>query len=310
MLYRSLLRRATLLHFTTTGLNSIRPAFASTMAVPPSSYTLDRSIFNQNLYSSMWKFWFADTPPDAGVASFPVMQKWFGINSTEAEKEEYDDTCRQKFQHALAAIGPDKLALPPFESYEREVEDAATLSAPLLAEVKTAQAEDEKKGTETLISLVLLLDQMTRNMNRDPAGLNVVYTHYDRLAYTLLRASLDLPTNLVAHSFYARKPVYKLWMLMPLIHSEHLPSHELWSRIANELRRECEGDEELLKYIDLSMKAEKDHVVLIERFGRYPHRNEFVGRVSTSEEEAYLVDADTFGVKSSKKESGKGKDEL
>lgn len=43
-------------------------------------------------------------------------------------------------------------------------------------------------------------------------------------------------------------------------------------------------------------KYARDHAAIIERFGRYPHRNAVLGRASTAEEGKFLVDGgETFG---------------
>lgn len=307
MLPTNFFRRAALIPTLPT-LTFIRPA--STMASSPSSFTLDRSIFNQTLYTRMRNFWFGDLPSDAATPSFNAAQKWFGVGKSEDEKDAFDGECRHNFVHALEAIGPEKLILPKFESYEKDIEHADQIAAPFLPEVKAAQEEDEKKGADTLMALILLLDQMTRNIYRDPEGLRKVYLHYDRLSFTLLQASMrSLSSNPVNLPFYRRRPVYKAWLIMPLLHSEHLPSHDKWAQIVKTDRLETEalGDKEALGFVEKSVEAEEKHVDLLRRFGRYPHRNEFVDRSTTVEEEEYLKDGDTFGVKSGGA-AGKGKE--
>jgi len=43
------------------------------------------------------------------------------------------------------------------------------------------------------------------------------------------------------------------------------------------------------------LKYAKKHFDIIEKFGRYPHRNDVLGRESTPEELEYLKNAETFG---------------
>lgn len=301
----SLLRRTLLPTLTTLSLTSIRPA--STMAASPTAFTLDKAIFNPTLYARMRAFWFGDLSPSAATPSFDAAQKWFGVGKSEQEKEAFDGECRQNFVHALEAVGPERLALPRWEGYEREVEQAGEVAAPFLPEIGGAQAEDEKKGADTLLALIILLDQMPRNIYRDPAGLRKVYTHYDRLAFTLLHASMQLPNNPVNAPFYRRKPVYKTWFRMPLLHSEHLPSHDLWSQLVEEERKAIvsAGEQEALGFLEKSVEAEEKHVDLLRRFGRYPHRNGLVGRQTTAQEAEWLREGDTFGVKVGGGEEGK-----
>lgn len=306
----TLLRRAALLPTLTT-VSFIRPA--STMASPPTSFTLDRSIFNQALYDRMRSFWFGNLTEGASAPNFDAAQKWFGVAKSDGEKEAFDGECRQNFVHALEAVAPEKLALPKFESYEKEIEHAADIAAPFLPDVKAAQQEDERKGADTLLSMILLLDQMSRNIYRDSEGLRKVYLHYDRLSFSLVYAAMrSLPSNPIDLPFYLRRPVYRIWLLMPMVHSEHLPTHEKYYELAR-MGREAvvqAGDEEAQQFADAGIEAEDKHVDLLRRFGRYPHRNEYVGRRSTAEEEEYLKDGETFGVKKSGGGKEEGKSEL
>ena len=63
---------------------------------------------------------------------------------------------------------------------------------------------------------------------------------------------------------------------MPFMHSESLQIHEVGLVLFAEM-----GNEGTLEY-------EKKHKAIIERFGRYPHRNELLGRESTPEELEFL----------------------
>lgn len=227
------------------------------------------------------------------------IKKWYGVGMSLEEKKAFDDECRDNFGHALEALAPDKLALPAFESHEKDIETATTTAGSLLSGVQEAQSADEKKGADTLLSLVLLLDQMPRNIYRDPAGLRLVYNHYDRLSVALLYSSMKLSPNPVEYDGYRLRPLIKSWYLMPLVHVEHMPSHDLFAQITGRTRKDVQaaGDEEALQYVDASLKAEEGHLEPLRKFGRYPHRNEALGRKSTEEEEDWLKTGDSFGVK-------------
>ena len=300
MIHKRLFRNALLLHCSFIPSRSIH-AMATSAPVTP---VIDRAIFNQTLYDQMRDFWFQGVPDNATSGSFEALQRWFAIGRSKQEKEAFDEECRTRFGPALEAISPSKLALPPWKSYEDELQHAETLAAPLLAQVKEAQREDAEKGAKTLLSQILLLDQMPRNTMRDQAGLKLVYSHYDRLAFSLLRSSMRLSPHPFDAKLWRGAPVYLTWALLPLMHSEHLPSHDLYTQRMAACRKECEatGDEAAIGYIDRSTKFEADHVILIERFGRYPHRNQCQGRQNTAEEEVYLKTADTFGVENNHKE--------
>ena len=228
-----------------------------------------------------------------------TVQRWFGLNASQDEKKAFDGECRENYEHALKSVGPDQMLLPAFESHDKDIENADTISQPLLAEVKEAQKKDAKHGAETLLSIILLLDQMPRNIYRDPAGLKAVYNHYDRLALSLLYSSMRLDPSPVEHEGYRIMPIYNGWFILPLMHSEHIPSHELWREKMLKWQGELERTHGpgFTKHIENGLGYAEKHLQPLQRFGRYPHRNEALERRNTKEEEDFLKTADTFGVK-------------
>ncbi len=210
MLCTRLFRGALAFQFTNPGLRSFstRSSFATAMATPPQSFVLDRSIFNETLYSRLREFWLAGVPHNATSPPFEALQKWFGVGRSPEEKAAFDGECYSEFGEALEAIGPSKLALPAWEGYEKDLENVEAISAPLLAEVKNALGQNVEGGVQTLLSLSLLLDQMPRNIYRDGDGLRLVFTHYDRLAWSLLRSSMKLSPNPLEHENVKGRPLY------------------------------------------------------------------------------------------------------
>ena len=79
------------------------------------------------------------------------------------------------------------------------------------------------------------------------------------------------------------------WFYLPLMHSEDLLDHQLLMSKLNEMRSAMAeaGNEQAVKYVETSIAAEDRHLVLIQRFGRYPHRNHCLGRTETAEERLY-----------------------
>mgnify|MGYP002637860950 CR=1 FL=1 len=113
---------------------------------------------------------------------------------------------------------------------------------------------------------IIVLDQFSRNMYRDTP----LAFAYDPLALALAQeavaAGADKTLSQQESSF----------LYMPYMHSESLPIHE----VATELFSH-NGTQNSLDY-------EHKHRAIIERFGRYPHRNTVLGRTSTPEELAFL----------------------
>ena len=120
---------------------------------------------------------------------------------------------------------------------------------------------------EGCLALVIVLDQFPRNIYRaDPRAFAT-----DPHARILLQYALDKGFD---KALDARQ---KQFLYMPLQHSEDRGDHELSVELYAAL-----GDEDVLEYA----RAHKD---IIDRFGRFPHRNEILGRESTAEETAFLT---------------------
>ena len=113
---------------------------------------------------------------------------------------------------------------------------------------------------------IIVLDQFSRNMFRDSA-----------LAFANDALALALSQEAVACAADASlSAVQKSFLYMPYMHSESLQIHE----IAVELY----AKEGLQNNLDFEIK----HKNIIQRFGRYPHRNAVLGRVSGDAEIEFL----------------------
>lgn len=127
-----------------------------------------------------------------------------------------------------------------------------------------------------LLALILLTDQFPRNVYRDtPAAFS-----FDAQARDWCQTGLN-------GGMHARlRPIERVFFYLPLEHSESLHDQE----------RSVALYEEMIAGIDEHMRGEfegflwfaKRHREIIQRFGRFPHRNAVLGRVSTPEEAAFL----------------------
>jgi uncharacterized protein (DUF924 family) len=114
---------------------------------------------------------------------------------------------------------------------------------------------------------IIVLDQFSRNMYRG-----------DRLAFAADPMALALAQEAVAaKADLALSEEERVFMYMPYMHSESRLIHELAERLFKENGPRSNYDFELR------------HKDIIDRFGRYPHRNVMVGRQSTKEELAFLA---------------------
>jgi uncharacterized protein (DUF924 family) len=116
------------------------------------------------------------------------------------------------------------------------------------------------------LALLIVLDQFARNMFR---GSVRIYA-----ADPLARAVAD---RALARGFdRALDPALRTFFYLPFMHSEALADQERCVALYSAL-----GDAESLRYAE-------DHADIIRRFGRFPHRNEVLGRATTAEEQAFL----------------------
>ncbi len=119
---------------------------------------------------------------------------------------------------------------------------------------------------EGRLAEIIVLDQFSRNLFRGSA-----------LAFANDAMALALSQEAVARrEDLALTPVQRVFLYMPYMHSESLLIHE----VAVELFRNT-GKLDNLEF-------EYRHKAIIEQFGRYPHRNEALGRESTAEEIEFL----------------------
>lgn len=113
---------------------------------------------------------------------------------------------------------------------------------------------------------IIVLDQFSRNIFRDTSQA----FGQDALALALAQEAVALEVD------KALAATEKSFLYMPYMHSESILIHDL----AVELFK-AEGLENNLEF-------EYRHREIIERFDRYPHRNEVLGRDSTKEEVEFL----------------------
>jgi len=123
-------------------------------------------------------------------------------------------------------------------------------------------------STEGALGLLLLLDQIPRNIFRDTAH-----------AFATDPLALGVTLRAIDNGFdRATDPKLRLFFYLPL---EHAEDSGLQAR--NVALVEPLGD------ADKGFTYAKIHRDIIARFGRFPHRNAALGRVSTPEELAFLA---------------------
>lgn len=137
----------------------------------------------------------------------------------------------------------------------------ATLEAAARCELFAWRATAEGRLAE-----ILVLDQFSRNVYRDTPR-----------AFAQDALALVLAQELVASGQDRSLPVeQRIFAYMPYMHSEsalvHMQAVALFTQLG----------------IQDNLNFELRHKAIIDRFGRYPHRNAILGRTSTPEELAFL----------------------
>ena len=128
--------------------------------------------------------------------------------------------------------------------------------------------EELKTDTASCLALTLLLDQCPRNLFRHTAK-----------AYAADTQALDVARHALAEGYDANvSPWHRAFFYLPLEHSENITdqhfSVELFPRLG----------------IVSSLEAAEGHREVIERFGRFPNRNDALGRTNTPDELEFFKD--------------------
>ena len=126
---------------------------------------------------------------------------------------------------------------------------------------------DWSEHPKACLALVILLDQVPRNIFRGTLRAFSTDVAACKLSYLAFERGYD--------AGFDRDE--KLFLYLPLQHSENLADQ----RLSVEVSRQRIGDPECIDY------AER-HLRIVERFGRFPHRNRALGRPSTPEEIEFL----------------------
>ena len=178
-----------------------------------------------------------------------ILDFWFGREGDEGYGE---------FREAWFTKDP---------GFDREVRDRFEGTH---EEAAMGRLEHWKDEAHSCLALIILLDQFPRNMFRG-----------DPKTYATDDKAREAARHAVEHAYDRELPPYgRLFVYLPFEHSEDLEdqrfSVELFRGLAAEM-----GSEDLLGYA-------VRHLEIIEHFGRFPHRNEILGRATTPEEAEFL----------------------
>lgn len=157
----------------------------------------------------------------------------------------------------------------PKQHFSKDLEFDALIRerfAALHARAAAGELTDWRQTPEGRLAEIIVLDQFSRNLFRGEPG---AFAH-DDMALTLAQEAVKTGAD------QQLSPQQRVFLYMPYMHSESEAIQAESVRLYTEL-----GIENNLRFAEA-------HKAIIDRFGRYPHRNEILGRSSRPDEIAFL----------------------
>ncbi len=154
------------------------------------------------------------------------------------------------------------------EAFDREVTDRF---AGLYDEAAAGELDGWREEAESCLALVIVLDQFPRNMFRGDARTHATDGKALDAAKYAIEQALDreLP------------PFQRMFLYMPFMHAEDARDQRISVGLFEGLAGEA-GGPDVVEYA-------VGHRDIVERFGRFPHRNALLGRETTPEEAEFLT---------------------
>ncbi len=186
-----------------------------------------------------------------------VLEFWFGSNPNDA------------------AVAEERASLWWSKNDETDAEVCRRFES-LVISAEQGGLQEWLSTPEGRLALIIVTDQLPRNIYRGSASA----FRFDDIART---ACLQ---GLIPRCDRLLRPIHRVFFYLPLEHSENLDDQhrcvqlfqELLQGVSEHLRPTFEG------YVDFALR----HQVIVQRFGRFPHRNAILGRESTAEELQFL----------------------
>lgn len=185
------------------------------------------------------------------------MQYWFGADANDA------------------VVAKEKVTLW-WKSVPAIDDDLRTRFADLVERAGRNELDARASTPRGLLALILLSDQLPRNIHRNTPRAFA----FDPVARAHCRDG-------IARGFDTQlRPIERVFHYLPLEHSESRADQEDSVRLFSDLAGNA-GAQTRELFANYLRYAER-HREIIERFGRFPHRNRILGRDSTAEEIAFL----------------------
>lgn len=139
-------------------------------------------------------------------------------------------------------------------------------------QARRGQLDHWMQSAEGCLALVIVLDQMPLNMFRDAAQSYATEARSREVARQALARKFDQELDVDRRAF----------LYMPFMHSEDLEDQELALDLFDQ------------PGLESSLRFARHHHAIVAKYGRFPHRNEALGRSSTDAEIDYLNSKEAF----------------
>lgn len=200
------------------------------------------------------------TPPATPTPSVSdVLEFWFGSGVPE-------EFAREPLKNQSSWFMKD-------EEFDQSIRDRF---GETLEQLKGGELPSSWDLTPSLakVALIVMTDQFPRNAYRGTGE-----------AFALDPIARQWTQKVLESGFEDLHPVHQWFAIMPLMHSEGLADQVKCEMLFEQLAQSHKAFQEMFENC---LDFAKQHRVIIERFGRFPHRNKQLGRKSTAEEEVFL----------------------
>lgn len=148
-----------------------------------------------------------------------------------------------------------------------------------LKKARAGRYKDWQASPAGALALILLFDQFPRNIYRNTPAMYEDDARALKIVLEGLKDKSDRKLPLIERVFF----------YMPLQHAEDLQIQELSVRCFETLVSDSRGiSPQNTGYFEYNLVYARRHHEIIERFGRFPHRNRILGRAATPEESEFL----------------------
>jgi len=147
----------------------------------------------------------------------------------------------------------------------------------LIEQAQSGGLQDWERSPLSTLALIVVLDQFSRNCHRNTPRAFAGDKRALALAASLVEKGDDLSLPSACH---------RAFVYMPFEHDETLASQREAVRLFAKLRDETG----VASFYEWALK----HAEVIERFGRFPHRNRILGRETLPGEAAWLAESGGF----------------